>query len=264
MQSVSLTLEFAYNDWCVARLAEALGKPEQRDFFDARSMNYKKHWDEETGFMRPIMKNGTFIEPFDPTKEVGFCEANAWIYSWFAPHDVPGLIELMGGPEPFVSKLDSYFDEGHHDPSNQPGFHTPYLYVFAGAPAKTQERLNSQLASLFRTTPDGLPGNDDSGAMSAWFVLGAMGLYPVAPGSPVYVLGTPAFDSVTLCAEGEKGNRFTIRAEGRSQENIYVQSASLDGQKLERAWVTHDELGRGAELTFVMGPNPSAWGTAPR
>jgi len=265
-QSASMTLEYAYDDWCIAQVAKGLGKPELYETFLKRAGNYRNHWNPDTGFMQGRMRDGSWMVPFEPTDKSNlndFCEASSWIYTWFVPHDVSGLIELLGGEAQFISKLDRFFDEGHFDSSNEPSFHTPYLYNYAGAPARTQELVRSVLRSEFSAGPSGLPGNDDAGAMSAWYVLGAMGIYPVAPGDGVYQLSSPMFERISISLDPEvyRGNIFVIEAVNNSAENVYIQSATLDGQPLNRSWITHEELVRGGTLALVMGPAPSLWGT---
>jgi predicted alpha-1,2-mannosidase len=216
--------------------------------------------------MQARKRDGSWNEPFDPTaNDVDFCEADSWIYTWFVPHDVQGLIDAMGGREAFVAKLDAFFDGGHDDPSNEPAFHTPYLYVYAGAPWKTADRVRAWLAEEFSATPGGLPGNDDAGATSAWYVLSALGLYPVAPGDGVYVLGSPLFERATLHLDPRHfpGGAFVIEAPGTSDTNRYVQRARLNGAPLERAWLWHDEVAAGGTLVLEMGPAPSDWASEP-
>ncbi len=261
-QAVSMTLEYAYNDWCVARMAGALGRTEDRDAFLARSRNYTNHWNPSEGFMQPRSVNGEWITPFDPEDGAGFCEADAWKYTWFVPHDPAGLIRLMGGDEAFVGKLDAFFDGGHYDPSNEPDFHVPYLYVHAGAPHKTQKKVRELMTTAFTADPGGLPGNDDAGATSAWYVFSAMGLYPVCPGDPVYVLGSPLFPRITLHLDpgAWNGRRFVVEARNHSGENLYIQSAALNGKKIDRAWIRYGEVAEGGRLVLEMGSRPSSWG----
>ena len=263
-QAVSMTLEYAYNDWCVARMAGALGKTEDRDIFLDRAGNFANHWNAASGFMQPRSRNGEWVTPFDPESGTGFCEADSWKYTWFVPHDPAGLIRLMGGPEAFIRKLDAFFNGGHYDPSNEPDFHVPYLYGYAGAPHKTQHRVRELLETAFAAAPSGLPGNDDSGATSSWYALSAMGLYPVCPGDPVYILGSPLFPRVELRTETENGeeSRFVIEARNTSGENLYVQSAVLNGSPLERAWLRYREIAEGGRLVLEMGARPSAWGSS--
>jgi predicted alpha-1,2-mannosidase len=258
LQSASLTLEYAYDDWCMSGMASALGKAGDADYFGKRALNYQEHWDTETGFMRPKMKSGAWLDPFDPdAMAVGFCEADSWIYTWFVPHDPSGLVALMGGPEPFAAKLDEYFDGGHNDPSNEPAFHTPYLYLWAQRPDRAQERVRGLASAAFSAAPDGLPGNDDAGAMSAWLVFTDMGIYPVAPGAAWYALGSPAFSEVIVRPGNDEGC-FVIRAPGASETAIYVAGARLDGQEIQRSWITHDEL-LGSVLELDMSASPSTF-----
>lgn len=264
-QSVSMTLEYAYNDWCLARMAQILGKEDDYNDFLQRSGNYVNHWNPAEDFMQPRSGNGEWVQPFDPENESGFCEADSWKYTWFVPHDQQGLMELMGGPEPYIRKLDAFFDGGHYDASNEPDFHAPYLYVYAGAAHKTQKKVRELLDEAFTARPDGLPGNDDAGATSAWYAFSAMGLYPVCPGDPTYILTSPVFDKVVLNLHPEhhKGEAFIIEARNNTGENRYIQSATLNSDKLDRAWILHDEIVQGGTLVLEMGPQPSSWGCAP-
>lgn len=264
-QSASMTLEYAYNDWCSARVAATVGKPRDQARYLERSGNYRNVWNPERGFMQGKWRDGSWVEPFDPAGPVNqdFTEANSWIYTWFVPHDVPGLIALMGGPQSFVTRLDQFFAEKHFDMGNEPDFHAPFLYNSAGAPWRTQAQVRSLLATWFSARPDGLPGNDDSGAMSAWYVFGALGLYPVAPGDGVYQLSSPLFDRTTIHLHPGffKGRTFVIEAQQGGEANLYIQSAQLNGKALTRPWLTHQELGEGGQLVLQMGPTPSNWGT---
>ncbi|HOX45892.1 MAG TPA: GH92 family glycosyl hydrolase [Myxococcota bacterium] len=264
-QSASMTLEYAYDDWCTAQVAAALGRPDEHQQLMLRAQNFRNQWNPATGFMQARRRDGTFVEPFDPAAYAqDFCESDAWTYTWFVPHDVPSLIELLGGREAFLTRLDRYFDEGHFDPSNEPGFHAPYLYNLAGAPARTQARVQAVLAGAFSERPDGLPGNDDAGATSAWFVLGALGLYPLAPGDGVYQLSSPLFERVVIHLHPgwSRGSTFVIEAPGSRGEAPYIQSASLDGAPLEVPRIRHDRITAGGRLVFQMGPEPSTWGAA--
>lgn len=214
--------------------------------------------------MRGRLTDGSWVEPFDPasTDEMNdFCEASAWIYSWFVPHDVAGLIELMGGNTAFISKLDRFFTEGHFEISNEPSFHVPYLYNRAGAPSKTQALVRDILQRSFSTAPDGLPGNDDAGATSAWYVLSAVGIYPISPGSGRYEITSPAFPRITLHLNPAvyQGKTFTIEAPEASAENVYIQSAELNGAPLTRSSISHEEIVGGGELRIKLGPSPSSW-----
>jgi predicted alpha-1,2-mannosidase len=253
-QAASMTLEYAYNDWCVAVMADALQDSSTAESFYSRALNFENHWNPGSGFMQPKMADGSWFDPFDPVDDSefnGFCEASSWIYSFFVPHDVERLIELMGGPESFVERLDQYFDDGYHDMSNQPGFHIPFLYNFAGRPELTQQRVNQLLVDNFNATESGLPGNDDSGAMSAWYVLAAAGLYPVAPGSPEYQLSTPMFERIVLHLNKEyySGQTFTIATYGTG---VTITSTVLNGETLNRNWITHDEITAGGTLDVYL------------
>ena len=262
-QSVSMTLEYAYNDWCMAQMAKALGKTDDYVSYLRRSLNYTNTWNPAAGFMQPKSRRGNWVEPFDPAEGSGFCEADSWRYTWFVPHDPQGLIRLMGGIDQFVRKLDTFFDQGRYDPSNEPDFHVPYLYVYAGAPYKTQKRVREILETAFDAAPSGLPGNDDSGATSSWYVLSTLGLYPVCPGDPTYVIGSPLFEKVVLHLDPDapRGRTFTIEAHNTSRDHPYIQAASLNGEALKRAWLHHSEIAAGGTLELEMGPYPSAWAT---
>lgn len=282
-ESVSKTLEYAYDDWCIAEMARLLGKKEEAEDFRERAQFYKNLFDPSTGFMRP-RKNGAWLEPFDPRSvTVHFTEANAWQYTFFVPHDIDGLMGLMGGKRSFAMKLDSLFKGGSHltgrqqsditgligqyAQGNEPSHNFAYLYNYAGEPWKTQETVRFILDSLFHDRPDGLSGNDDCGQMSAWYVLSAMGFYPVTPGLPYYSLGSPLFDKVTIHLEN--GQRFAIHADRNSQRNVYIQSASLHGAPHTINYLNHEDLMRGGDLRLMMGPTPNktwaaGWNDAPR
>ncbi len=266
-QSASMTLEYAYDDWCTAEAAGLLGKVDEREALLQRSQNFRHQFNSASGFMQARYRDGDFVEPFDPAAYgVDFCESDAWTYTWFVPHDVPALVELLGGREAFVDRLDRFFDEGHFDPSNEPGFHTPYLYNLAGAPARTQARVRAVLEGSFSDLPNGLPGNDDSGATSAWYVLGALGLYPLAPGDGVYQLTSPRFERVVIHLHPgfSRGSTFVIEAAGDRASNPYVQSATLNGEALDEPRLRHEQITAGGRLVFEMGPSPSGWGAGGR
>ncbi len=258
-QSVSLTLEIAYEDWSLSQVALDLGKEADTQEFLDRSRNWENHWDPSTGFLRPLHKTGKFVEPFDPLKYgFDYCEATAWQYLWSVPHDIPRLIELMGGPEVFCSRLDEFFDKGYFSPDNEPDFHVPWLYNLGGQPWKTQERVRTILDTAFSTAANGLPGNDDSGATSAWYVFAALGIFPVAPADGRYLLSTPMFEKawVRLNPAVNGGTAFLIECVNHSPENLYIQSAKLNGTPLDRPWITWDELTRGGTLSLTLGPEP--------
>jgi len=265
-QATSLTLEIAYADFCVAEVAALTARTDDEARFRERAQSFREHWNPDTGFMQSRLRSGDWVEPFDPTDTSdfnGFVEASSWIFSFFVPHDVHALIELMGGEELFVERLDQLFADGHYDASNQPSFHIAWLYNYAGQPAKTQQRVRQLLDDNFSAAPDGLPGNDDSGAMSAWFILAALGLYPVAPGAPFYQISTPLVQRATLHLHPAfyEGGSFTIETEGDISD-VYIQSVTLDGEPLDRPQLSHDEITAGGTLHIVLGPDPSDWGAA--
>jgi predicted alpha-1,2-mannosidase len=284
-ESVSRTMEYAYNDWCVAQFAKALEKTADYDLFIKRAMNYKNVIDLATGFARPKNDQGQWLSPFDP-RFIGngdnrhYTEANAWQYTWFVPHDVQGLMNLEGGKERFVQKLDSLFTIsseiketvsdatgliGQYAHGNEPGHHTIYLYNYAGMPWKTQSMIRKVMDELYHDGPDGLCGNEDMGQMSAWYVLNSMGFYPVAPGQNVWVIGSPLFSKVTLRLNKtfNKAGEFTIEARNNSKDNKYIQTAKLNGSLLNKTWFTHDVISKGGKITFDMGAEPNKnWGTA--
>ncbi|RMG67784.1 MAG: glycoside hydrolase family 92 protein, partial [Bacteroidetes bacterium] len=284
-QSVTRTLEYCYDDWCIAQMAKALGKDEDYAYFMDRASWYRNLYDASTGFMRAKLADGSWKVPFDPQYSshdfdvAEYTEGNAWQHSWFVPHDPQGLIDLHGGREPFITKLDSLFEidseirgefasadisglVGQYAHGNEPSHHIAYLYSYAGAPAKAADRLRHIMATQYSTAPDGLCGNEDCGQMSAWYVFSAMGFYPVNPAEGVYVLGSPLFARTEIDLPG--GKTFALVAEGVSQENRYIQAATLNGQPLERVYLTHEEVVAGGELLLQMGPEPHpTWGTAP-
>lgn len=276
-ESVSKTLEYAYDDWCIAQMARLLNRSDVERRYLERATYYHNLFDPETGFMRPKKRDGSWLAPFDP-REVSahYTEANAWQYTFFVPQDINGLIELMGGPESFARKLDALFTAestltgnappdisgliGQYAHGNEPSHHIAYLYNYVGQPWKTQARVRQIMRDFYKPTPDGLIGNEDCGQMSAWYIFSAAGFYPVTPGTTIYALGSPLFAEATFNLEN--GRRFTIRAENASDKNIYVQSARLNGRRLDRSFITHDEIMRGGTLVLVMGGRPAPrWGT---
>jgi predicted alpha-1,2-mannosidase len=270
-ESVSKTLEYAYDDWCIARMAKALGAEGDYAVYIRRAQSYKNLFDPSTGFMR-AKANGAWWTPFDPAEiNFNYTEANAWQYSFSVPQDVRGLIELMGGDERFAARLDSLFTTspktsgldlpdvsgliGQYAHGNEPSHHIAYLYSFAGRPWKTQERVRSIVDGLYHDARDGLCGNEDCGQMSAWYVLSALGFYPVTPGSDVYVIGTPLFREASIDVGG--GKRFVVRAKGVSRKKIYIQSATLDAKPYAASFIRHGDIVAGGELAFVMGAEPN-------
>jgi predicted alpha-1,2-mannosidase len=280
VQSVSKVLEYAYDDSCIARFAKALGKDDIAEKYLQRSQNWQNAFDASTGFMRGKNADGSWVTPFDKDEQNSitfneYTEANAWQYNFFVLHDVPGLIGKLGGNEKFTARMDEMFDTSEKIPNinmipdvtgiigmyshgNEPDQHAPYLYNYAGQPAKTQARVRQIASLLYTNTPGGLCGNDDCGQTSAWYVFSALGFYPVDPTSCRYIIGSPLLDKVVLHLNPKfaKGKTFTVVAKNNSAQNIYVQSATLNGKVLARGWITHDEIMAGGKLVLVMGPTP--------
>ncbi|WP_221420197.1 GH92 family glycosyl hydrolase [Fulvivirga sp. M361] len=283
-KAVSKTLEYVYDDWCIAQMASALGKEKDYQYFMNRAGAYKNVFDRSTNFMRGKKADGSWVTPFDPRYSshsgYDFVEANAWQYTWFVPHDVPGLVELMGGEKQFINKLDSLFEInsaiagedasmditgliGQYAHGNEPSHHVAYLYNYVGQPWKTQEKVRKILTGLYDNTPDGLSGNEDCGQMSSWYILSSMGFYPVNPMGGVYVLGAPVFEKITI--QLNDGKTFTIEAGNLSDENKYVRSVTLNNQLLDRTWISHKEIMAGGQLTFEMTSRPNRnWGSHPK
>ncbi len=284
-QPVAVTLGTSYDQWCLAEIADQLGKREEAEYFREASLNYRKLFNHETHFFHPKDKDGIFIEPFDYRFSGGmgargyYGENNAWIYRWDVQHNIPDLISLMGGQENFVKNLDDMFTEplgrgkymfyaqlpdhtgnvGQFSMANEPSLHIPYLYNYAGQPWKTQKRIRKLLNEWFRNDLMGVPGDEDGGGMSAFVAFSSMGFYPVTPGLPVYSIGSPVFENVSI--ELGNGKIFEIVAKKASSENKYIQSATLNGEKLEKPWITHDAIINGGILIFEMGPKANKlWG----
>jgi predicted alpha-1,2-mannosidase len=269
-ESVSKTLEYAYDDWCIAQMAKELGKTEDYEYYIKRAQFYINIIDED-GFARPKM-NGSWLYPFDP-KEVNihYTEANSWQYSFYAPQDVSGLMKMKGGKEKFIENLDQLFAEstettgreqaditgliGQYAHGNEPSHHIAYLYAYAGEPWKTQEITRRIMDELYSNQTDGYCGNEDCGQMSAWYVLSAMGFYPVCPGSNEYVIGSPIFDKVTI--QLENGEEFVIEAKNNSKENKYIQSCTLNGNEYQKSFITHEDILKGGTLSFEMADEPN-------
>lgn len=273
--SVSKTLEYAYDDWCIAQMAKKLGRTDIYDEFSKRAQYFKNVYDASIGYMRPKLSDGSFRKEFDvlSTHNQGFIEGNAWNYSLYVPHEPEQLIEMMGGKKRFTAHLDSlftmhlpdkYFAEteditrdgiiGNYVHGNEPSHHVPYLYNWTDQPWKTQERVRMILKKQFKPAPDGLGGNDDCGQMSAWYIFTALGFYPVAPGSDRYAIGSPAVDGATI--QLENGKTFVIEAQNQSDKHVYVQKMLLNGQPLNRLYLTHSDIVNGGKLVFVMGEKP--------
>jgi predicted alpha-1,2-mannosidase len=294
-ESVPNTMELAYNDWCIAQMAREMGKEDDYILFMERANNYKNVFDTETQFFRPrsasgkwlpelkdnnqeIIKSGehSFYKYFDPLL-VGrrpnrhYTESNAWQYLWSVQHDGAGLVELLGGSDPFSQRLDEFFQMtptitrpkyvgvvgtiGQYVHGNQPSHHVAYLYNYARKPWLTQEKSRQVMEQLYRTGPGGLCGNEDMGSLSSWYVLSAMGIYPVTPGSTQYAIGSPIFSELEIDLANDK--TFKVIAKNNSALNIYIQSASLNGKSIDRSWIDHSEIMNGGTLEFVMGAKPN-------
>lgn len=279
-EAASKTVEYAYDDWTIARMARAMGHNDIAATFEKRALNWRNSFDPESGFLRARKADGSYRTPFDPTAinyGSDYTEGNAWQYSWFMPQDQGGLIRVLGGDAATIRKLDAMFDFdnskvdyshaediagliGQYIHGNEPSHHVAYLYSYAGAPWRTQERLAQIVASQYKPTPDGLSGNDDLGQMSAWLMFTAMGFYPVAPGSGEYVIGRPFAERIALNLPN--GKTFVIVGAGMSEANRYVGSVMLNGKSLDRGFITHAQIMAGGELRFVMQASPNrTWAT---
>ena len=280
-QAIAITLAACYDDWCLAHFAKALGKNEDYEYFKNRSFNYLHVYNDKTGFFHPRNSKGQFIEPFDYIFSGGlgsrdyYDENHGWIYRWNLAHNIADLIELMGGAENFVKNLDQTFREplgewrpdfyaqlpdhtgnvGQFAMGNEPCMHIPYLYAYAGQPWKTQKRVRTLLDQWFRNDLMGMPGDEDGGGMSAFVVFSALGFYPVTPGLPMYVIGSPLFEKAEIQLGG--GKTFTVQCSNHSPENKFIQSAKLNGAAWEKSWFTHDELMQGGVLELEMGRYPN-------
>lgn len=280
-EGVSKTVEYAFDDWTIARMARTMGRTKVADEFAKRAANWKNVFDTKTGFARPRNSDGSFREPFDPARagqDSGFTEGNAWQYSWFQPQDERGLTQLLGGDQQLVGKLDAMFDAkvdpkryadvediagmiGQYVHGNEPSHHLAYLYNYAGQPWRTQERLKQIVDSQYKPAPDGLVGNDDLGQMSAWLLFTSLGFYPVAPASNEYVIGRPFVNGATIHLSN--GKSFQIVSENLKEENRYVQEVLLNGKPLKRSFLRHEEIMSGGELRFIMSNTPNReWATA--
>jgi predicted alpha-1,2-mannosidase len=287
-QSAAVTLEHSYDDWCLAQLAKALGKQDDYTYFMKRALNYTTLYNTKTGFMTPKTADGNWVEPFDPKLSGGqggrayFAECNSWTYTWSVQHDVQGLINLMGGRERFIERLNQLFNEGLNTEKfffigqfpdatglngqfamgDEPSFHIPYLYNYAGAPWRTQKILRQLMDVWFDDDPLGLCGDEDGGALSSWYVFNAMGFYPVTPGIPIYNIGSPIFRKVVVALGN--GKEFAINARNVSAQNKYIQSATINGKPLLKPWFEHSAIANGGTLVLEMGPRPNKeWGSRP-
>ena len=281
-ETVARGLEYALADWCIARVAKQVGDKEAFNYFDKRCRSYKYYFDKKSRFMRGKDSKGNFrdIKDFDPLstkhRNDDYCEGNAWQYTWLVPHDVHGLVKLFGSEKAFVSKLDSLFiiegdmgEEaspdvtgliGQYAHGNEPSHHIIYMYNYVGQPWKTAQLVRRVLREQYRNDLDGLSGNEDVGQMSAWYVLSSIGLYQEEPAGGKYIIGSPLFDEATINV-GD-GKTFTVKALNNSDENIYVQSATLNGIPYDKSYIDYRDIIAGGTLTLTMGPTPSKWGTA--
>ena len=274
-QSVSITLEIAFNDWCVAQMAKALNHESDFNFFNQRSSYYKNLFDTNIGFFRAKDDKGSWIQPFSPLKYGGnggypFTEGNAWQYLWYVPHDVSTFKEMMGGEKLFTKKLDEFFTLnakpedvngnasgfiGQYAHGNEPSHHIAYLYNFTQEPWKSQYYSAKVLNELYSNTPSGYSGNEDCGQMSAWYILSAMGIYPVNPANGVYCFGSPQLQKASIHLANNKV--FTVRAKNQNKSNVYIQNIFLNGKKYEKNYITHELIQQGGELEFTMGDQPN-------
>ena len=255
--SVTKTLEYPYDDWALAQFAKLLGKEEDYNELMKRAYYYRNVFNSSERFM--IARNE------DSSWTIGgYAEGDKWTYSWFVPHDPQGLINLMGGYEAFNTQLEECFDRNHYIHDNEPPLHYAYLFSYARVPWRTQKWVREIMATSYTVGPGGLPGNDDLGALSSWYIFSAMGFYPVCPGRSVYIIGSPIFDKVTIHLPEYWGEKdFVIIARDNSKKNKYIQSATLNGQPLNRPWIAHSEIVDGGTLVFEMGPEPNKeWGSA--
>ncbi len=285
-QSVAVTLEHCYDDWCLAQLAKSLNKKKDYDYFMKRANNYQTLYDSRIGFMAPKTADGQWVfkeKELDPIWSGGqggrdyYTETNAWTYTFHVQHDVAGLINLVGGRDKFITKLDALFQEqfggrgskhrflsqfpdatgliGQYNHGNQPGFHISYLYNYGGEPWKTQRRVRDIMKIWYNDGPLGICGDEDEGELSSWYVFSAMGFYPVCPGRPVYDIGSPIFEKVAI--DVGKNKMFVIESRNVSSKNKYIQSAQLNGESLNSPWFKHSDLVKGGKLVLVMGPKPN-------
>ncbi|RVT75292.1 glycoside hydrolase family 92 protein [Flavobacterium sufflavum] len=269
--SVSKTLEYAYDDWCLAQFAKALNKLDDYNYFLKRSENWRNLYDAKSTFMRPKLRDGSFIKDFIPKEYTPyFCESNAWQYFWSVPQNIEGLIQKVGGNDAFEQKLDSMFSLkslpedklpifstgmiGQYAHGNEPSHHVAYLYNYIHKPWKTQELVKEILETQYKNEPNGHCGNEDCGQMSSWYVLSSLGFYPVNPVQSIYAFGYPMFDLVTINLENNK--KFTIRTKNNVPENKYIQTVEFNGHKIDRNYISHKEIMQGGTLVFTMGDIP--------
>ena len=274
-ESVSKTLEYAYDDWTIAQMAKSMNKTDDYKTYIERAQNYKNIYDPKSQFMRGRFRN-TWFAPFDPYEvNFNYTEANAWQYSNYVPQDISGYMKLLGGKSVLEKNLDTLFKAetetsgrhqvditgliGQYAHGNEPSHHMAYLYNFVGKPHKTQEKIQQILTEQYTNSPDGISGNEDCGQMSAWYIFSSLGFYPVTPGSNQYIIGKPLFDKASI--NFENGKVFTIQAKNLIESNIYIKEAFLNGESLNRTYITHEEIMNGGTLVFEMTNTPSDWGT---
>lgn len=271
-EQVSRTLEYAYDDWALSQMSKVLHKMKDYRIFSKRGQNFKNVFDTTVGFVRGRYADGKWSKPFDPAQHYSYItEGTPWQYSWFVPQDVPALIRLMGGKKKFVDRLNTFMQKAsrfhpgfrntpYYTQGNEPDQQAPYLFDYAGAAWKTQYWVRQIMERSYQDNAGGLPGNDDAGQMSAWYVFSAMGFYPVCPGDPEYALGSPIFSKITLHIGKHK--KFTIRTKNNSNKDIYIQSASLNGEQLDHPFISQKDIVNGGKLVLVMGAKPNkAWGS---
>ncbi len=251
-ESASSTQEEAYDDYAVAQVAKAVGKSGDYAFFMERSTNYKNLFNTARGFMQAKNSDGAWSSPED-----GWTEGDQWVYLFAALHDIPGVVQLLGGPRAASAKLEEHFDGGHNRHDNEPSHHYAFLYDYTGQPSKTQARVREIARDAYSNTPNGVLGNEDCGQMSAWYVFAALGFYPLNPASAEYVIGSPLFARVTLNLPN--GKTFEISAPNNGAHNVYIQSARLNGRRLDAPAITYAQIEAGGRLEFAMGPKPSTW-----
>jgi predicted alpha-1,2-mannosidase len=262
-EAASRTLEDSYDDWCVAQIAKSLGRMEDYRFFLKRSLNDRNLFNPTIGLMNGKTSDGKWAplgggKDGDQNRSLsGWTEGDAWVYTWSPLHDQAGLIKLMGGSEKYDSKLDQHFSRGHNVHSNEPSHHYGYLYDFGGQPWKTQAMVRKIAAKEYQASAGGLDGDDDCGQMSAWLLFTAMGFYPVNPASGQYMIGSPMYEGISL--KLASGKTFRVEASNNSPENVYIQSATLNGKPLDIPLITWEQIQAGGVLRFVMGQKPSQW-----
>lgn len=258
--SVSKTLEYAYDDYCIAMFAKEMGDNETYETYIKRARSYRNQFNPEEGFFMGRRSDGKWRQHFNPRGwSDDYCEAGAYQYNFYVPHDVNALIDLFGGQDAFIAALDTLFQKGEYQHDNEPSHHMPFLYNYAGAAWKTQERVNDILTQAYDNTPEGLCGNDDVGQMSAWYVMSALGIYPVCPGSPEYVLMAPLFERASIDVGG--GKEFVIEAANQTRENKYIRRVTLNGEPYTKSYLKHTDIVAGGILSFELSDTPhKEWG----